>query len=83
MEFLEELKWRGLIKDTTDAEMLQELLEKKATLYCGFDPTAPSLHIGHLVPIIMLMRFILKYIRINYQLNIYPQTMKLLKIVPI
>ena len=57
MEFLEELKWRGLIKDTTDAEMLQELLEKKATLYCGFDPTAPSLHIGHLVPVIMLSRF--------------------------
>ena len=57
MEFLEELKWRGLIKDTTDAEMLQELLNKKATLYCGFDPTAPSLHIGHLVPVIMLSRF--------------------------
>lgn len=57
MEFLEELKWRGLIKDTTDAEMLQELLDKKATLYCGFDPTAPSLHIGHLVPVIMLSRF--------------------------
>ena len=57
MEFLEELKWRGLIKDTTDAEMLQELLEKKATLYCGFDPTAPSLHIGHLVPVITLSRF--------------------------
>lgn len=57
MEFLEELKWRGLIKDTTDAEMLKELLDKKATLYCGFDPTAPSLHIGHLVPVIMLSRF--------------------------
>ena len=33
------------------------MLEKKATLYCGFDPTAPSLHIGHLVPVIMLSRF--------------------------
>lgn len=57
MEFLEELQWRGLIKDTTDAKVLNELLEKKATLYCGFDPTAPSLHIGHLVPVIMLSRF--------------------------
>ena len=57
MEFLEELEWRGLIKNTTDDKMLKELLEKKATLYCGFDPTAPSLHIGHLVPVIMLSRF--------------------------
>lgn len=57
MDFLEELEWRGLIKDTTDAKTLKELLDKKATLYCGFDPTAPSLHIGHLVPVIMLSRF--------------------------
>lgn len=57
MDFLEELEWRGLIKDTTDAKILKELLDKKATLYCGFDPTAPSLHIGHLVPVIMLSRF--------------------------
>lgn len=57
MDFLEELEWRGLIKDTTDAKMLKELLDKKATVYCGFDPTAPSLHIGHLVPVIMLSRF--------------------------
>lgn len=57
MDFITELQWRGLIKDVTDVNLLGQLLEKKATLYCGFDPTADSLHIGHLVPIQMLMRF--------------------------
>lgn len=57
MNLVEELRWRGLIKDVTDEALFNELLEGKTTLYCGFDPTAPSLHIGHLVPVLMLRRF--------------------------
>lgn len=58
MNILEELDWRGLIHQTTDREGLEKELENKAlSLYCGFDPTADSLHIGHLVPITMLKRF--------------------------
>lgn len=57
-EFLKELQWRGLINDCTDLEALDELLEKgNITLYCGFDPTADSLHIGHLLMILVLKRF--------------------------
>ena len=57
MELLEELEWRGLIKDVTDKEMLKKLLAEKAPIYCGFDPTSTSLHIGHLVPVLVLSRF--------------------------
>src|SRR5699024_6061777 len=58
MNILEELEWRGLIHQITDREGLEEHLTKQPiALYCGFDPTADSLHIGHLVPIIMLKRF--------------------------
>ncbi len=57
-EFLKELQWRGLINDCTDFEALDELVEKgNITLYCGFDPTADSLHIGHLLMILILKRF--------------------------
>jgi len=57
-EFLKELIWRGLINDCTDFEALDELMETGSiTLYCGFDPTADSLHIGSLLPILMLKRF--------------------------
>ncbi|MGL4372701.1 MAG: tyrosine--tRNA ligase, partial [Turicibacter sp.] len=57
-EFLKDLQWRGLINDCTDFEALDELLEKgNITLYCGFDPTADSLHIGHLLMILILRRF--------------------------
>lgn len=57
-EFLKELEWRGLINDCTDLEALDELLEKgNITLYCGFDPTADSLHIGHLLMVLVLKRF--------------------------
>lgn len=53
-----DLQQRGLIAQTTDAQALDTLLnEKKITLYCGFDPTADSLHIGHLLPILVLRRF--------------------------
>ncbi len=48
---IEDLKWRGLIYQQTDEEGIEELLNKEqVTLYCGADPTADSLHIGHLLP---------------------------------
>ncbi len=50
-----ELKWRGLVFDHTEG--LADLLNnQKITLYNGFDPTADSLHIGHLVPMMLLAR---------------------------
>ena len=57
MEFLEELKWRGLVKDVTDEEGLKAALKEPVTIYCGFDPTADSLHVGHLQQIILLRRY--------------------------
>jgi tyrosyl-tRNA synthetase len=58
MNLLHELEWRGLINQVTDHEGLEKLLsEEKISLYCGFDPTADSLHIGHLLPILTLRRF--------------------------
>ncbi|MEN9923026.1 MAG: hypothetical protein RIS09_540 [Actinomycetota bacterium] len=55
---LQELSNRKLIADTTDIEALDELLKSKSvTFYCGFDPTAPSLHLGNLAQIITMMRF--------------------------
>lgn len=57
-ELLKDLEWRGLINDCTDIDALDEFLNKGSiALYCGFDPTADSLHIGHLLPILMLRRF--------------------------
>jgi tyrosyl-tRNA synthetase len=57
MDLLSELKWRGLVKDVTSLETLVKLIQKPTTIYCGFDATANSFHIGHLVPLIYLMRF--------------------------
>ena len=57
MEFLEELKWRGLVKDCTDVDGLRERLKEPAVIYCGFDPTADSLHVGHLQQILLLRRY--------------------------
>ena len=55
---IDDLQQRGLIAQTTDKEALSALLnEKSITLYCGFDPTADSLHIGHLLPVLTLRRF--------------------------
>jgi tyrosyl-tRNA synthetase len=55
---LDELSWRGLIAQSTDANALRrDLDEGPLTLYAGFDPTAPSLHAGNLVPLLMLTRF--------------------------
>ncbi len=54
---LDELAWRGLVSQTTDAEALRSALDAgPVTLYCGFDPTAPSLHIGNLVQILTVRR---------------------------
>lgn len=54
---LDELAWRGLIATTTDTDALREALSAgPVTLYCGFDPTAPSLHIGNLVQILTVRR---------------------------
>jgi tyrosyl-tRNA synthetase len=51
-------EWRGLISDCTEPEKLQErLAQKPIVLYCGFDPTAESLHVGNLVPLLALRRF--------------------------
>ncbi|MCZ0756636.1 tyrosine--tRNA ligase [Anoxybacillus sp. J5B_2022] len=58
MDLLKELEWRGLINQVTDREGLEKLLaEETVSLYCGFDPTADSLHIGSLLPILTLRRF--------------------------
>ncbi|WP_210142419.1 tyrosine--tRNA ligase [Staphylococcus sp. GDY8P53P] len=55
---IEELKWRGLIYQQTDETGIENLLNKEqVTLYCGADPTADSLHIGHLLPFLTLRRF--------------------------
>ena len=53
-----DLQGRDLIAQTTDIEALKKQLKKEqTTLYCGFDPTADSLHLGHLVPLLVLKRF--------------------------
>src|SRR6478609_7758651 len=58
MDLLTDLKYRGLVNQMTDEEGLTKLLsEESVRLYCGFDPTADSLHIGHLLPILILRRF--------------------------
>ncbi|WP_374724491.1 tyrosine--tRNA ligase [Calidifontibacillus erzurumensis] len=58
MDLLKDLEYRGLINQVTDLEGLSKELEKgPITLYCGFDPTADSLHIGHLLTVLTLRRF--------------------------
>jgi tyrosyl-tRNA synthetase len=55
---LDDLQARGLIHDSTDPEELRaRLVEGPITVYAGFDPTADSLHVGHLVPLLLLRRF--------------------------
>ena len=54
-DLIDELQWRGLVKQHTDLEALRAALnEGSVTFYCGFDPTAASLHHGHLVQLIMM-----------------------------
>ena len=58
MTLIEDLQWRGLLADCTDLPALSKRLnEGPITLYCGFDPTGDSLHVGHLVPQLLLRRF--------------------------
>ncbi|WP_027192456.1 tyrosine--tRNA ligase [Fundidesulfovibrio putealis] len=58
MNVFDELKWRGLIHQTSGDEHLREHLGTQGrVMYCGFDPTARSLHIGNMVPLLALMRF--------------------------
>ena len=57
MNLIEDLRWRGLLAQSTDEAALLESLKKPITLYCGFDPTAPSLHTGNLVVLLVLRRF--------------------------
>jgi tyrosyl-tRNA synthetase len=58
MDLIDDLQWRDLIADCTDLEGLRKrLAEGPITLYCGFDPTADSLHVGHLMGQLMLRRF--------------------------
>ncbi len=53
---IEELKYRGLIKDFSNEEEVKKLLDTPQTIYCGFDPSASSMHLGNFVMISMLMR---------------------------
>ena len=58
MNILDDLKWRGLWADCTDeTELTRRLATGPMVLYCGFDPTADSLHVGNLVPLLALRRF--------------------------
>ncbi|MGA0079366.1 MAG: tyrosine--tRNA ligase [Candidatus Nanopelagicus sp.] len=54
---LEDLEWRGLIAQSTDRKEIEQALAKPMSLYLGFDPTAPSLHVGNLVVLLVLRRF--------------------------
>ncbi len=54
---IDDLEARGLIQDHTDREALREALSTPTVLYCGFDPSAASLHLGNLVPLLLLRRF--------------------------
>src|SRR6059058_3257366 len=58
MTILDELQWRELLADCTDRAALSERFSRgPVTLYCGFDPTADSLHVGSVVPLLALRRF--------------------------
>ena len=58
MNIIDELAWRGAINQQTDEEGLYKLVGgKKISLYCGIDPTGDSMHIGHLIPFMILKRF--------------------------
>lgn len=58
MNILEDLKWRGAINQETDHEGLNELVNQKSVgIYVGIDPTGDSMHIGHLIPFMILKRF--------------------------
>lgn len=57
-KILDELKWRGALNQLTDEDGLRKLTQEKAvSVYCGTDPTGDSLHVGHLIPFMILKRF--------------------------
>ena len=56
-DILTELSWRGLVNQTTEENSLRDILAAPQSVYCGFDPTANSLHCGSLLPLMMLRRF--------------------------
>ncbi|GAA2478847.1 tyrosine--tRNA ligase [Streptomyces thermolineatus] len=57
-DIVDELRWRGVLAQTTDEEALRKALaDGTVTVYCGFDPTAASLHVGHLTQVLTLRRF--------------------------
>lgn len=55
--FIQELKQRGLVSQMTDETKISDLMDNCLSLYCGFDPTAESLHVGSLLPLITMLRF--------------------------
>ena len=58
MNIIDELTWRGAVNQQTDADALYKLTgESAVSLYCGIDPTGDSMHIGHLIPFMILKRF--------------------------
>jgi len=57
VNLIDDLRWRGLVAQSTDEAALAESLKSPLTLYVGFDPTAPSLHVGNLVVLLVLRRF--------------------------
>lgn len=57
MRLIDELEWRGLVHQKTADELGDRLEAGPITLYIGFDPTGPSLHVGHLVPVVLLRHF--------------------------
>lgn len=58
MNIIDELEWRGAINQQSDEEGLRELVNSKSiSLYCGIDPTGDSMHVGHLIPFMVLRRF--------------------------
>ena len=58
MNIIDELTWRDAINQQTNEERLRELVDEKSiSLYCGVDPTGDSMHIGHLIPFMMMKRF--------------------------
>lgn len=54
---IDDLNYRGLIEQYSDEKEVRDLLSTKQTIYCGFDPSAASMHLGNFVMISLLMRF--------------------------
>src|SRR3954468_10265852 len=57
MDLYQDLEARGIIKQVTDPSLARALATERLTLYCGFDPTSDSLHVGSLLPLLTLRRF--------------------------